>query len=186
MTPRSMSIKALARAAGETVETVCLCEREGLLRPSAKQGYDEAALAVLCLVRLGQKLRIPLEEIKAATVSMGSDANLNAVMRSWALKRIACIAREQEDLQFAQSVLCDFLARSQATEPAASGRALLDLARLHRDLIASPEVVPAPKAPRPRRAARGPVEGAPRRNSAVPPLSVREEMEREAVARFAL
>jgi DNA-binding transcriptional MerR regulator len=134
-----MSIETLARAAGETIETVQLCEREGLLCAASNLGYDEVALAVLRLVRLGQRLRIPLDEIKRATALIGDDGALDAVLRGWAQKRLGCIAREQEDLRSAQAVLLSFLSRSQTADRAGAQTASQDLAWLHRELAGQPD-----------------------------------------------
>ncbi len=141
MKPRHMSIKTLAQAAGETVETIQLCEREGLLGPSTDRGYGERALAVIRLMRLGQRLRVPLDEIKVAAALIGEEAALHALLRSWVQRRLGWIAREQEDLKFAQAVLLGFLARSKAGDGGAIETACQDLSRLHRDLGGASDAV---------------------------------------------
>jgi DNA-binding transcriptional MerR regulator len=142
-----MTIEALASAASESIETVLLCEREGLLGEATfdRRGrrYDARALAVLRLMRLGQRLGVDLEEIKAALPMIGDPRKIRTILREWAEARLARIAREQRELRRAHGLLCGFVARSAAAEPAVVHKVSRELARLNRDLAASERARPA-------------------------------------------
>lgn len=135
---RAMSVEALATASGETIETILLCEREGLLGEVMYEGrlhrYGPRALAVLRLVRLGQWLGVEFETIRAAVPVIDDPGRIRGVLRRWAEARIAHLAREQRELRKAQRLLDDFLARSAAGEAADTVRMDRDIARLERDL----------------------------------------------------
>jgi len=148
---RAMTIEALASAASESIETVLLCEREGLLGEATfdRRGrrYDARALAVLRFMRLGQRLGVGLEEIKAALPMLGEPRKIRALLREWAEARLLRIAREQRELRRAHGLLCGFVARSAAApEPAVVHKVSRELARLNRDLAATERARPAPRA----------------------------------------
>ena len=147
---RAMSVEALASASGETIETILLCQREGLLSQALCEGhvrrYDSRALAVLRLVRLGQWLGVEFDTIRAAVPALEDSARIRTVLRGWAEARLAVLAREQRGLLRAQRLLDDFLARSAAAEAADAVRVGRDIARLERDLARQrgPEARPRP------------------------------------------
>jgi DNA-binding transcriptional MerR regulator len=136
-----MSIEALATASGETIETVLLCEREGLLGQAwwDRRGrrYDSRALPVLRLIRLGQRLGVELEEIRAVVPVLEDSKRIRAIVRGWAEVRLLQLAREQRELRRVQGLLGGFLGRSAADEVPHRTRVARELARLGRDL-ASP------------------------------------------------
>ena len=135
---RAMSVEALAGASGETIETILLCEREGLLEGARSDGrvrrYDPRALSVLRLVRLGQWLGVNFDTIRNAALVVDDPGRIRAVLRGWAEARLARLAREQRGLQRTQRLLEEFLARSAAGEAADATRVGRDIARLERDL----------------------------------------------------
>jgi DNA-binding transcriptional MerR regulator len=161
---RAMSVEALACASGETIETVRLCEREGLLgevwRDRRGRRYDSRALAVLRLVRLGQRLGVELDDIRAAIPALGDPRRIRGVMRGWAQARLARLAHEQRELRRMQGLLCGFLTRSSADEHPDWTRVARETARLGRDLTP-----PASREGHPGRGT-GPARGA--RQSALP------------------
>lgn len=135
---RAMSVEALANASGETIETVMLCEREGLLGEALSDGrirrYDPRALSVLRLVRLGQWLGVEFDTIRTAVPALDDPGRIRTVLRGWAEARLARLAREQRGLRRMQRLLDEFLARSAAGEVADALRVDRDIARLERDL----------------------------------------------------
>ncbi|MBV8684338.1 MAG: MerR family transcriptional regulator [Caulobacteraceae bacterium] len=135
---RAMSVEALAGASGETIETILLCEREGLLGCALSDGrvrrYDPRALSVLRLVRLGQWLGVDFDTIRFAAPLADDPGQIRNVLRRWAQARLARLAREQRELLKTQRLLDDFLARSAAGEAADAIRVSRDVARLEREL----------------------------------------------------
>lgn len=135
---RAMSVEALAGASGETIETILLCEREGLLGDALSDGrvrrYHPRALSVLRLVRLGQWLGVDFDTIRAAVPVLDDPGRIRNVLRRWAEARLARLAREQRDLRKTQHMLDEFLARSAAGETADAMRVSRDIARLERGL----------------------------------------------------
>lgn len=135
---RAMTIEALACASGEAIETILLCEREGLLGVAwcDRRGrrYDSRALAVLRLVRLGQRLGVELEEIRAAIPGLEDPRQIRRVLRGWAEVHLGRLAREQRELRRMQGLLCSFVARSAANQDSDRTRMAREVARLRRDL----------------------------------------------------